>query len=100
MSWTEPDTNTPHPSSFWEISELVVRFDPQTGGTGQRIIQYRGWHTKADHDAGESSIHEFNFRMPPGVIDYTQTIGGGLDLLDTFAASQPFFAGATPVARP
>jgi hypothetical protein len=98
------NTGTPHPESYWEISDFTVSLLHDETDTAITFVVFEGWHNKAAHDAGDKPFLGKLYELPPGAIDFEQSIGDGFTGMYAYALATPepdtgvsFFDGATTV---
>lgn len=98
------NTGTVRPSSYWEISDFRVTLIHDVSDSAVTTVEFAGWENVAAHNAGKSPFFVKRYELPPGNIDFTQTIGDGFAALYQAALAIPepdtgvsFFNGATIV---
>jgi len=104
LNHIETKNGTPHPESFWSITDLATRFVPASNDHGITVVKYTGWHNKATFDNSKEGYAEKTFYVPAGLVHFERTIGDAYDLLEIAIQSfpepgGPFFALADYIAR-
>lgn len=96
-----PNTGTVRSESYWEISDFRVTLIHDVSDTAITTVEFAGWENLAAHNAGKTPFFVKRYELPPGAINYSQTIGDGFAALYQAALALPegetgqsFFFGA------
>lgn len=81
LSYTEPETGSPHPSSFWRLHSFEFDFLHDADENVQTTAVFWGWH---DRDAYDDRLqHEptmaKSIPLPLGPVNGAPTVGDALD---------------------
>lgn len=84
-----PNTSVVHPSSYWEISDFRVTLIHDVSDSAITTVEFAGWHDLAAHNAGKTPFFVKRYELPPGPINFSQTIGDGFAALYQAALAIP-----------
>jgi hypothetical protein len=96
FDYTDPTTNQLSAAAFAKIVTMATDF-LNDDASGQTVLTVGIYNSKADWNNGLQPIVTQQYPMPAGAIDYTQTIGTGVNALYGYLETLLLFGGATPV---